>query len=296
MALKPVATLIKEKEVVFFKELIDKLRDRQPEIQITPFKYGSIGDNKLVSFKVSENHYTLILESMVTNNLKIILKDEESEKIIKKAETVSLAREMNGWGDIKKSESPDNTKETKSLEAYIKEGNYSEVIRISRNINFGNEVVQKAKNSIPIAVTNAIKKATYESEQRKSSVEENIKLLIKIASDINLKNLNLPKLLKQAGFSAIQLCANDPNQFEQLISICNNSSIHNMINVKAAIAFSKITLDKESEYEEIISIAVRNLNTRWLSIAGDVAKNDLSKDELTQFNRLIDYLFEKRNN
>ena len=131
MEFRPVAALIKEKEVKFFKELIEAFREKLPNIIITPLKYGTIGDDTLVSFKVSDNHHKTILEKLIINNVKIISKDKETEKLLSDAQKGILPTEDSGWSQVKKGKSTDNSKSVESLDVHIKNGNYQEVINFS---------------------------------------------------------------------------------------------------------------------------------------------------------------------
>jgi hypothetical protein len=281
-------------EIERIKLIIDRLKEKNPTLVVTPLRFGKIGDNIIVTFKVDSFNHKALVEKLVVNNVKLLSNDQKTQKIIDTAKanlTNNALKNSKGWDDVK---DKNLGGDQKRLSDFINEGNYNEVIRISRTISLGREAVETAKNNIDNAIERCINFAFSEGMNKKFDVEKNIQKLVQVASDNNLKLMNKIDYMKQAGFNAIAVCANNKSCVGELIGICNNSALHNLINIKAAVKLAEIILVDPESYKEDVTIAVKTLNTRWLQIALNVVMKDLEEREIILFNKLIDFINERR--
>jgi hypothetical protein len=270
------------------------LKEKNPTIVTTPLRFGKIGDNIIVTFKVDNLNYKTLVEKLVVNNVKLLSNDQKTQKIIDDVKTISTSSAIKGskgWDDVKDKNLAGDEKRLADL---INEGNYSEVIKISRTVSLGRDAVESAKNNIDTAIERCISLAYNEGISKKYDAEKNIQKLVQVASDNTLKLMNKIDFMKQAGFNAIAICANNKTCVGELIGICNNSALHNLINIKAAVKYAEIVLGDPETYKEEIAIAVKTLNTRWLQIALNVVLSDIELKETILFDKLIDFINEKR--
>lgn len=293
MDFETIVALADQKEIKVIKDIIKTLSEKIDHLVVTPLRIGKLGDETVVTFKVDKPHFKFLIEKMTFNNIRILSNDQKVRQVIdsakaKPAPTVPV--ESKGWDDIK--ERPRGLQE--NLEDCIRDGNYEEVIKISRNIAYGQEVVEKAKKSITETVNIAIEKNYNEAITRKYETGKCVERLIKIASDNNLKMLQKIDLIKQAGINAVDACAINPDYVGELIKMANNTSLHNLVNFKAAVKFAEVVLPEQEKFKQEIDIAVRNLNIRWLSLALDVVMNELESNEITLFENLVSFIKEKR--
>ena len=84
------------------------------------------------------------------------------------------------------------------MDSAIKNGDFEKVIQLSKDYrNF--EVQKKAKDNIDVSINNAIDHAYNRAIKNKYEVDKSLTILIKIASDNNLKNLHKTGQIKSAG-------------------------------------------------------------------------------------------------
>ena len=297
MNFETISIKIEEKKLDNIRDLIKKIRNKFPDMFVGTLKYGTIGDDILISFKIDGNHYNTMIEKLSINNVKILTIDDKTKKIMEAAKQKVpeiTATKHKGWEDLKGEKASDADGGLKSIHTLMKDGEYEELIRISRDISHGQHTVESAKNNIGNAVINAIQIAYDQGLLKKYLAQESINRLVKIASDTNLKSLQKIDLIKRAGMTAINLAANYKDFVEELIKLCNNATLHNIINIHAASKFAQIVFQDPEKWEEELDFAVKNVNTRWLSIAYDVVQDDMNQKEIDAFNQLIDYVKEKR--
>lgn len=275
------------------ENIIETLAQKIPHLIVTPIKYGKIGNEFLASFKVNEEHFQFIIEKLTINGIQVISQDERAKQYVDKAK--SRIRES-GTGNMMHWGNKNKTKiiEKKSIDELSAEGDFAEVIRISRDITLPKEESNRAKLSIDRAVQSAISKAYSEAYSKKIDIHKNLDRLILIASDDNLKVLQKIDFIKQAGSLAVQICLKHTDYVADLIPICNNNKLHNIICVKAAIAFHDIVFRNRDLFKEELVIARKKLNTRWLLIAINSVEPELTPSEKASFNALIDFISANR--
>lgn len=294
MEFESIYTITEAEKLDILRDIIYTIRDLKPGLIISSLRYENIGDDVIISFRIDADSYSFMVEKLIYNNVRLLIVDKKNEDLMESIQKKihQANSDFIGWGASKNLAS---LVKSKSLEELVENGNYREVIRLSKNFASSNTIIEKAKNNISPAIFVAIDTAFQDGLRNQIEIDNSIEKLIEIASDKNLKVLNKIDELKRAGFLAIELCTQRRDNYSDLIHIANNSSLHNIINIKAAIRFSQLILSDTEQYDEEIQLAVRKLNTRWLSIAMDIVEKDLSDAEVTEFKKFFNFIVTKRN-
>ncbi|MFA6596321.1 MAG: hypothetical protein WCS69_01250 [Ignavibacteriaceae bacterium] len=291
MEFETVNILVDEKQVKIIKNVVGALIQAKPQLRVTPFKYGTIGDNVLVNFKVDSDHHRFLIDKLASNGIHTINIDLKTKH---QFDNAKLKAKTGGTTENYSFGSKSKTNEKKTLDQLINEGDYAEVIKISRDVTLPIEEIETAKSTIDATIQRAINNAYSEAEIKKTNIDKNIERLITIASDKNLKAMQKQDFIKQAGLFAIQICLHNNDYVGDLINICNNNMLQSIVNVKAAVSFYDAVIVNSDMYEEEVLIARRRLNTRWLLIAISSVEADLTDGEKESFYKLIDFISANR--
>ena len=296
--MKPITAIVQKSEIEIVKSVFKELKDRLPNLESTPFKYGRLGDKHILSFKVDSKYYNLFVEKFTFNRIKILFLEKEQKEIADraaaKADKVSETKSLD-WTSLKESKSNASQKSLSQIDHLIKNGEYAKLISISRDISQSKDILEKAAKSISVSIANAIDIERTKAENSKHGVDEAIKKLIAIASDRILKNIGQTEMMKQAGQLAVNLSCIHRKHLDNLISIANNNSVPYLISIRAAIQLGDILIDHPDEYKDDLELAVRKLNIRWLENTFDIVKQDLDPHEVETFFEFNAFLLEKRN-
>lgn len=287
MEFKTVHILANAKEVKIVKGIISALEEKLPKmLVVTPFQFGKLGDNTMVTFKIEQSNHQMLIEKLSYNGIKVVTFDEKTKKYVEQAET--QAKSGSGGSLMYGAPKPKpKQEEKKTLDQYIKGGEYTEVIKISRDIKLSQDEIEKAKLGIDTAISNAVQNTYQEGLTKKYETLNCIQKLMKIASDTTLKTLHKIEFLKTAGLYAIELCGSERDYYVDLISICNNNAMHSMVCIKAAIKFARLVLRDKDLYKNEISHAKKNLNVRLLDITYMNVERDITEVERELFNELL---------
>lgn len=283
---------IKDEELVLIKNLLKTLKDSTKTMEINSFRYGTLGDDNLVSFNVDGDNLDLVIENLLSNGIKILQPDQEKRKSSKvSANDLTASQRYNQDEDRKlvARESP-----SLQLEVAMKKGDYETVIKLSKDFRNGFEVINKAKENIDAAILTAIDKAYSKGLKSRFEVDSSVDILMKVAGDKNLKAFNKVGIQKTAGLKSVSLCEGNIDQTNNLIRICNNSLLPSIICLKAAAAFAKIIEKFPQKSEEELTVASKNLNIRWLRIAIDMTGPELPQNETDIILNLIEALQSKQ--
>jgi hypothetical protein len=289
MTFETINVLADSKDIKLLKDIVEKITEKLPSMPVPLFQYGKIGDSIVVSFKVEQRFHKLIVEKLIFNKLRVVTFDDKTKQYVDAAKYQSkMSSATASWSTSKVKPAQDEKKKT--LDELIEEADYTEIIKISRDINIPKDEAEKARESIDNTILKAITIAYNEAQNKKFDINRNVEKLLKIASDNTLKTLQKMSYLKQAGLYAVEICSKNKDYVGDLINICNNNALHNLVNIKAAVKFGEVILDNKELYKKEILIAKRNLNTRWLLIAFSAVENELSSVERQTFNELIDFI------
>ena len=288
-----VTVKLKPSQLQKLKTLVDKMVDTF-QFKIGNLRQGKLGDDIIISFTTDENQRKTIVEKLVLNDFRVLFIDDKTQKELKRSKPVGRARtggNTNIWENQNKTGKESGGV---SVDALINQNKYIELIKIANDFRSTLEQKEKAKTGINIAVNNAIQLAINNSKKGKNATSEAIDKLIEIASDKNLKNLQKIDLIKNAGMSALELSISSPAHYEDLVELCSNSNLHYSVTIESFIMFSKLVLKQQETFEELLKVALRKINIRWINIAYDVVVNELSFEEKNLVADLISFIEAER--
>jgi hypothetical protein len=259
------------------------------EIEITDPEF--LPDVKEYTYILSVSalsHFNLVLEILSTNGYLVQSNDKIVKDVIEnvKERYQEELRQYAATIDIKKAVN----KTYPNLEKAVNAGDYTDLLKILKDVTYSPDTVKKAHNNISRAVTNAIFKNIENVSKYKISVDEGIKNLLSIASDNSLKNHNCQELMLQAANVAFELCGKNSDVITTLIKISNQKNSNTIINLKAAAKFAEIALSDEKKYNTQIKYAIRELNIRWLMNIVEPFRDKLSDEENMLIDKLIDHI------
>ena len=283
---------IKDEELVLIKNLLKALKESTKTMEISSFRYGTLGDDNLVSFNVDGDNVDLVVENLLSNGIKILQPDQEKRKSSKVIVNDLTASQRYNQDEDRKQASRESP--SLQLEAALKNGDYETVIKLSKDFRNGFEVINKAKENIDAAILKAIDNAYDKGLKSRFEVDSSVDILMKVAGDKNLKAFNKIGIQKTAGLKAVTLCEGNIDQTNNLIRICNNSLIPSITCLKSAAAFARIIEKYPQKAEEELTVASKNLNIRWLRIALDMTGPELPKEETDMILNLIEALQSKQ--
>lgn len=287
MDYEKIILLSDPRKIGIVKEVVEALKEKIPQLRTTPFRYGKLGEEVVISFNADKKYYLLLVEKLTYNGFQIFTNDEQAKRIINDARMRS-GQGKDNWDDIIFKSRKNITQ--KGLDDFIREGDYREVIKVSKDYALPKEISEKAKNNIPAAISNAIENLFGIGLLRKFETTRSISRLVEISADPLLKTMHFGDLAKQAGIYAVDLCTRYKDNLVELIYIANNNSLNNVVNVKAAVTFADVILSSPENYDEELRLAIKDLNIKWLSIAANVVWNDLEQAEKDKLDALLNFI------
>jgi len=298
MDLETISLLTDQKGSTAAVSAVKTIQFQNPDLEIGSPRYGQLSDKVIISYKVPQNQLRTIVSLFAKKNLQIMTKDEELLRIINsnKVGNTSALGGPNMTGDdagglkLRKEKAS-----LGDLEDNAEKGNYGEIIKVLKDsVNYESDVINKAKRLLESAVNTAIEMAYDNASKYQSKVSESVETLVAIASDKELKVFGKVDLMKKAGLRAIEICSDKTKHIDELIPLCNSNSTPPIINLKATAVFADAVFSDEEKFAADLSIAVRNLNTKWLQITFDIAGHELAQNEKSGFNKLLDYINKNR--
>lgn len=290
---RPITILIKEKDLIPVKAILNFLSDKYLNFRVDKFRTGKIGEDILVSFQVSDEFYRKVLEKFAYNDIPIIMKDQNALDFIdSKKEQKRRKLRAQGWSEIIKTNKQLTLKELKKL---INKGKVKEVIREAKGgIRSNQEIVTKARKSLSETIYIAIDNLVSYSEENNRKTQEVIDQLILIAGDKDLKLFHKNEEMTQAGLTAINLSCSNGKYYHNLISIANNTKLSNFSNIKAAIALAELVYSSSDEEISIMDDIMKSLNLRWLNITLETISHKLSSEETDLISNFLNLIASKR--
>jgi len=276
-----------------FEYLTDKFLTVIKTLQLSSAEYDQYSKNLVFKITIeNKSNYFFVIETLSLNGFRITSPNPLVSEIIKNIRA-KYKEDVSDYAESLRNEKKVNFS-LQTLDSYIREGNYIELIKVTKNIRLAPEVIAKSKTNITIAVNNAILRTIEKTKNYIYTLEEALKILLHIASESELRKYNCDDLIKQAGLVAIDLCLKKKDSLHFLIKICNTRGLDYFINIKSAIVFSEeVFLDLENNQINI-NRAIRELNTRWLYSMFDTVKNILSEYEIETFDKLMVFLDKER--
>ena len=290
--IKSITILIKEKDLIPVKAILNFLKEKYQNLSIMKFRTGFIGEDILISFKVTDEYYPIILEKFAYNDIPIIMKDKKVLEFIDEKKLQKKRKmQTQGWSEISVSKKQISFSELIKL---AEEGKIKEIAKEAKGgVGANIEIVKRAKQLLSTTIGNAIANLIEYSE-KVGKKQEVINQLILVASDKDLKLFHKHEDMNNAGSAAIEISTKHKKYYCNLIDIANNSKLNNIINVKAVIKYANFYNDLTEEEIEKLPDIVKLLNTRWLKIAFETVQQKLNSEEIKVFNHFIDLVDEKR--
>lgn len=269
------------------KQELQSLMKSEAGISISQLRFGSLGDEVIMSFNIDDDHYQLIFEKMKQFGANLLM------PVIKKVTENTVGNDISKQSHtdtvLYSYKSTTNAKQNPSiiLEKAIKDGDYETLIKVSKDVRNRPELTRKAKDNIYNVVVKEIEKVYELGKKSGISRRDCIERLIKISADKDIKAMYKIDALKFAGLMAVNLCALSIDYISYLVKICNNNAVQKIVNVKAVIALSGLLLPEVDSTMEELDYLAKYLNINWLLIAYDVVIVELSTDEKDKFIQLI---------
>ncbi|NOX18200.1 MAG: hypothetical protein GXO87_07955 [Chlorobi bacterium] len=266
MAVEKVVISIKHNEVSKVKNILYNIFTNIPKIDVN---YDEAGDGVELEFRIPSSTFERVLTKFYSNGINVLAINSQTKSILyglRNSQIFSKGgnSDLNENGEIF---------ETKF-------GNYEDVVSaVDKFVNrFG--IRDKSKfNMLSKRLSEFIGILKKDGMIKKSKANDNIPILLQIASSEKLKSAYFITVMKEAGNAAIEICSIYPDYVGELIIISNDRRVPNIINLRAASKFAEATLENRDKYKKDITIAKKRINKKWLDNIYDVAGFELTKRE-----------------
>ncbi len=278
MALQKIVLTISKKSAIEVKNILYKFSSTLPQINIVK----RLSDDEIeIELKLPEEISRNAIKKFASSGFAVKPIDVYTRKILfqNKSETTSSFSSPGFVLPDKIGENKETTKDRLELAETVK-----------MILQGKNKITASNQKSIKNSLNFYIDKLRKEAFLKKSKTNDNIKRLLEIASNKMIASSPILNVAKSAGFSAIDVCAENTLNVGELLNICNNRDLHCTVRAKAVAKFSKVVFEDESFYESDLTIAVKRLNTRWLNTILDESSKDLTEDEVENFEKLQSFI------
>lgn len=284
-----IKVLVLENDRSRFEYMLEQFQYLIREIDASPLELDLNKKDFNSVITVSKlSQFELVVEILNLNGFVIQNNDKKIQEILAKVNNRyldELAEYASGI-DLKKGVNKTHA----NLEKLITEGNYSELIKVSKDITYSPDTIKNARSGVSRAVTNCMIKTIEKVSKYKITVDEGIKILLALATDNDLKYLKHDELMMQAANVAFELCTKNNEAISNLVKISNQKNVDYIINLKAAAKFSEIALSDETKYKSQIKQATKELNIRWLMNLVEPFRDRLSQDENENIDKLVEHI------
>ncbi len=284
-----VRVLINEDDKSRFEYMLEQFQFLIRDIEATPLELtNNHKDYECVIAVTKHSHFELLIEVLKTNGFGIQTNDKKVKDILDKLNSKYLGEisEFISTIEVKK-----NVNKTHpGLDKLVSDGNYTELIKIAKDITYSPETIVKARTGISRAITNYIIKTIENVSKYKIDIAEAVKILLAIAIDTDLKYFKHDELMMQAADVAFEICTKDPDSITNLIKIANQKNVDYLLNLKAASKFAEIALVDEYKYKSQLKQATKDLNIRWLINLLDLFPDKIEQEEKENIEKLISYI------
>ncbi len=284
-----IKVLVLENDRSRFEYMLEQFQYLIREIDASPLELDPNRKDFNSVITVSKlSQFELVVEILNLNGFVIQNNDKKIQEILARVNNKYLDEiaDYASMVEIKKGVN----KTHPSLEKLISDGQYSELIKVAKDITYSPDTIMNARSGVSRAVTNCIIKTIENVSKYKITVDEGIKTLLTMATDNELKYLKHDELMMQAANVAFELCTKNNEAISNLVRISNQKNVDYLINLKAAAKFSEIALGDETKYKNQIKQATKELNIRWLMNLVEPFRDKLSDDENENIDKLIEYI------
>ncbi len=284
-----IKVLILESDRSRFEYMVEQFQYLIRDFEATPLELAPNNKDFICLITVSKHsQFALVIEVLNLNGFVIQTDDKKVKAILEKVNQKYLEELSVYAGNVEMKKGVNKTHS--GLEKLITEGNYTELIKVSKDITYSPETIKTARSCLSRAVTNCMIKTIENVSKYKITVDEGIKILLAMATDNDLKYLKQDELMMQSANVAFELCTKNNEAISNLIKISNQKNVDYLINLKAAAKFSEIALSDENKYKNQIKAATKDLNVRWLMNLVEPYRDKLSDEENENIDKLVDYI------
>jgi len=175
------------------------------------------------------------------------------------------------------------------IDNYVKEGNYKAIKNWMQNDPLHNQdasakYIQAIRNYIIINKRKGMNNSAY--------VDTAIQNLSEVVADEEIKAITSENFINIAS-EAILTLSSEINP-ESLIDVINLPNVSQKLNVMAAIKLSELIFDNNPLDQNLLALAAKQINKRYLLLSYDVMEPIISEINKIKFNRLIDYINAQR--
>ncbi len=290
MSVEKITIVTDEKNLKRVEKVIDSIRQINQSLIVGKITYGQVGKDTLLSFDTDKQYYNFMKDKLHKNRIKVVSNVEPINEI-KLSMEQRKASSITKWRSKGEKKNPE---EQTPIEKTAEEGNYSQLIKIIKEIRSGQQNIDDAKNLLPKALKTAIEKAVADFNKYEHRQSDIIDLLLDISSNSFLQAPRYTHFRKKAAEAVVELVACRRSQLYVLINICNNTKIDYIGSVKSAVKFVEKTFAEPDVFDSDIEYAVQNLNLRHLLLAYPMVEHELSDEEIDSFNQLVDFIQSKK--
>ena len=299
MEFKKISVEVHENEAAKIKEFIVSLADIRNSVSVKKMEGGNESKSDFYIFTIEIEVLKDFVLKLSKVDLKIVSQEEINDKLRGTIKSNAAYNSAVG-SDINPADLKE-LKKVKTIEDFIKDGEYKVLLDIIKDIRLEQNKRNRAETALPAAVKRAIDINYEEGLLSKRRAFVSLDELVEIATNSQLKNLRLNHILENAGYRAIEICTNYSDFADELIKIGNNIKMPNIISIKSIIKFSEIVIKDsttfKSDYEADVVYAIKNTNLRWLNIAYDSVEKTLTDEEKIWFDNFMSFIkFKKLGN
>ncbi|MBA4319214.1 MAG: hypothetical protein C0412_12505 [Flavobacterium sp.] len=284
-----VKVLVLENDRSRFEYMLEQFQYLIRDIEATELELAANNKDYHCVITVSKgSQFSLVIEVLNLNGFVIQTNDKKVQEILEKINQkyIDELADFVSTVDVKKGVN----KTHPGLEKLITDGNYTELIKVAKDITYSPETIKSARAGVSRAVTNCMIKTIENVSKFKISIDEGVKILLALATNNDLKYLKHDELMIQAANVGFELCTKNNEAISNLIKISNQKNVDYLINLKAAAKFSEIALGDENKYKSQIKIATRELNVRWIMNLVEPFRDKLSDEENENIDKLVEYI------
>ncbi|NOX17080.1 MAG: hypothetical protein GXO87_02220 [Chlorobi bacterium] len=276
---------VKKDQISKIEAVLRVLKFSISNLNLRDISFKEIADKTILTLSFNEKYHDKVIERFALNKIDIIPPDEKSKEIIEQAKKKLKRKDtaFTGWGG-------GTLKKMKPIEEIIKDGDYGDLILISRDVSKSKFDKAKAQANIDKAVSNAIKIAYSLGLKENLHLESSIDRLIEIASDRTLRTYQKFDFMKEAGEMAIKLISTSKEMYAKLIKLAGKKFALDSVIVKAAATFYDLVLDEKYPDSHLVNIALKSTNLTWLKTTYRSAKNKITPAVKLSFENFYKYV------
>jgi len=281
MALQRIVLTITKKSAPEVKNILYKFNSVLPKINIL----DKISDNEIIiEFKIPREICGKVINKFVASGFLVNPIDVYTRKIL-----FNIDKNIKNEYLTSDFDTPEKKKDSIANPSTEKEI----ISTAEKFLNGQTKITPSNQETVKSTFDFYINKLIEGAVTSHSKAYDNIGKLIEIASNKKLLSSSAFSISKNAGCSAINVCALDPLNVGELVNICNNRNINSTVRAKSAAKFAEIVFQDKDTYKTDLSIAAKRFNTRWLTTLLETTEKDLSVDEITNFKKLKSFIEDK---